>query len=273
MKKQIFFQSSLPRSGSTLLQNIIGQNPEFYVTPTSGLHDLIANCRQVYTNGPAFKAQDSEEMKKAFLSFVREGMQGYFKGITKKKFILDKSRGWMNKLSLLNLLQKNAKVICVVRDPRAIFCSMEKNYRKHPDKAIAENYFPNDMAQNILNRVNFWASPKNFVGGAFNNLKELIDTKQTHNIKFIRYEDIIAKPQETLDIIYAYLGVTSFEHDFDNIEQVTHEDDTIHGVFGDHKIQPKLKYIEPNYEEILGMKISQDIVKTYNWFYKSFNYM
>jgi len=27
--EQLFFQSSLPRSGSTLLQNILAQNPDF----------------------------------------------------------------------------------------------------------------------------------------------------------------------------------------------------------------------------------------------------
>jgi sulfotransferase len=32
--KTIYFQSSLPRTGSTLLQNLIGQNPNFHVTPT-----------------------------------------------------------------------------------------------------------------------------------------------------------------------------------------------------------------------------------------------
>jgi hypothetical protein len=41
MDKTIFFNSSLPRAGSTLFQNLIGQNPEFYVTPTSGLIELI----------------------------------------------------------------------------------------------------------------------------------------------------------------------------------------------------------------------------------------
>jgi hypothetical protein len=36
MKQTIFYQSSLPRAGSTLLQNLIGQNPTFHVTPTLG---------------------------------------------------------------------------------------------------------------------------------------------------------------------------------------------------------------------------------------------
>jgi len=31
-EKQVFFISGLPRSGSTLLCNILAQNPEFFVT-------------------------------------------------------------------------------------------------------------------------------------------------------------------------------------------------------------------------------------------------
>jgi sulfotransferase len=45
MKQKIFFNSTLPRSGSTLLQNIMGQNPEFHVTPTSGLIDVRSKNR------------------------------------------------------------------------------------------------------------------------------------------------------------------------------------------------------------------------------------
>lgn len=41
MPPSIAFQSSLPRSGSTLFSNIVGQNPAFHVTPTSGLLDLL----------------------------------------------------------------------------------------------------------------------------------------------------------------------------------------------------------------------------------------
>ena len=47
--KKIFFQSSLPRAGSTLLQNILGQNPDFYVTPTSGVLELVYAARNNYS--------------------------------------------------------------------------------------------------------------------------------------------------------------------------------------------------------------------------------
>ena len=79
---KIFYQSSMPRAGSTLLQNILAQNPDFYVTPTSGLLELIFGARLNYTNSPEFKAQDSASMKKAFLAFSRAGMEAYFKART-----------------------------------------------------------------------------------------------------------------------------------------------------------------------------------------------
>ena len=82
--ENIFFQSSLPRAGSTLLQNILGQNPDFYVTPTSGVLELLFAARNNYTNDKAFQAQDPKLMKKGWLSFCRQGIKGFFNGITDK---------------------------------------------------------------------------------------------------------------------------------------------------------------------------------------------
>jgi hypothetical protein len=53
--EKLFFQSSLPRAGSTLLQNILAQNPSIYATPTSGVLELIFAARGNYTNSPEFK--------------------------------------------------------------------------------------------------------------------------------------------------------------------------------------------------------------------------
>ncbi len=46
MVEKIFFQCSLPRSGSTLLQNVLAQNPDFYATPTSGLIEIFLNAKE-----------------------------------------------------------------------------------------------------------------------------------------------------------------------------------------------------------------------------------
>jgi len=123
---KIFYQSSMPRSGSTLLQNILAQNPNFYVTPTSGLLELIFGARLNYTNGAEFKAQDEAAMKKAFLAFSRAGMEAYFRALTDKPYVLDKSRGWGVHFDLLNMIfDEEPKIICMVRDLRQILASMD----------------------------------------------------------------------------------------------------------------------------------------------------
>ena len=139
--KNLYFQSSLPRAGSTLLQNIMGQNPDFYVTPTSGVLELVYAARSNYSDSPEFKAQDTELMKKGFLSFCAGGINSYFEAITDKKYVIDKSRGWGVHYDFLNSFYPNPKIVCMIRDPRAIMASMEKNFRKnqHLDSGIVNH--------------------------------------------------------------------------------------------------------------------------------------
>jgi sulfotransferase len=131
---RIFFNSSMPRSGSTLLQNVLAQNPSIYATPTSGLLPVITAAKKVYTGSPMFKAQDASAMKTAFLNFCRSGMEGFFRGLTDRPFAIDKSRGWAINRDFLDAFYPDPKIICMVRDLREILASMEKNHRRHPDK-------------------------------------------------------------------------------------------------------------------------------------------
>ena len=86
--QKIFFQSSLPRSGSTLLQNILAQNPHIYATPTSGVLELLIGARVNYTDSPEFKAQDAKVMKKGWQAFTKAGMDAFYNAITDKKYII-----------------------------------------------------------------------------------------------------------------------------------------------------------------------------------------
>lgn len=104
--ERIFFQSSMPRALSTLFQNVMGQNPDFYVTPTDGSLELLFGARDNYTTSPDFKAQDAGVMKKAFAAFCKNGLQAYYDSLaegTEKKYIMLKSRGWGVYRPLINI--------------------------------------------------------------------------------------------------------------------------------------------------------------------------
>tara|TARA_Y100000385_G_C12969985_1_gene583587 strand:- start:524 stop:790 length:267 start_codon:yes stop_codon:yes gene_type:complete len=74
----------------------VGQNSAFHVTPTSGLLDLLYVARGQFSRGEEFKAQDREEMERAFIGFCRGGLEGYASSFTDKPWLLDKSRALVN---------------------------------------------------------------------------------------------------------------------------------------------------------------------------------
>jgi len=272
MEKQIYFQSSLPRSGSTLLQNVMGQNPEFYVTPTSGVLELLYAARNQYSNAIEFKAQDEELMKAGFKQFCYQGLQGFFSGITDKPRVIDKNRGWGVSYNFAESFIEQPKMICMVRDFRGIYSSMEKKFRSAPEKAKGIVNWETGEGTTVQKRLEFFA--KNMpVGLAIERLKEVIDVGIADKILFIKFEDFTLNPENEIRRVYEYLKLPYYEeHDFDNVQQITKEDDKIHGVFGDHTIRQKIEPVENDWNEILGKEISRHVVNSYEWFYDYFNY-
>lgn len=268
---KIFFQSSLPRSGSTLLQNIMGQNPEIYVTPTSGVLELLYAARLNYTNSPEFKAQDKELMKDGFMSFCRSGLEGFYNGITDKPYIIDKSRGWGIHYDWLNTFYPNPKIISTIRDPRAIFASMEKNFRKNPhfDSGMIDH--SKMSGTTTEKRIDMWANSQP-VGLAFERLSQLIREGITDKMLFVKFEDLTKNPANELKRVYDFLSLPYYPHDFKNVEQITVEDDNIYGIYGDHKIQKEVKPLNEDFEAVLGVGACAWIRQNYSWFYEYFKY-
>ena len=271
MVKKVFFNASMPRSGSTLLQNVMMQNPDIYSTPTSGVIEFLLQSRTIYTSGDAFRAQDPEEMKKGFRSFCKSGLYGFYEGITDRPYVMEKSRGWLGSYNFIDFFDPGIKMICMVRDLRGVFASMEKNFRKnsHKDPMIVNGAELKNMT--TKSRVDhFSVSPP--IGPSLEWLNEAIHQGYDKNILFIRFEDFSKDPEQEMKRVYEYLGISYFKHDFDNVQQLTHENDVIHGIFGDHKIHPKVKPIPSDYMEILGKEECNRIKSHYDWYFKGFNY-
>ena len=127
------------------------------------------------------------------------------------------------------------------------------------------------FSKTIEKRVNLWAEGPP-IGLAMERLKEMIDLGIDKDILFVKYENFINHPKEVMERIYNYLEIDNHIHDFDNVEQLTQEDDAVHGILGLHDIRKKIIPLEEDYNKILGETISNNIAHTYKWFYKYFKY-
>ena len=84
--REIHFISGLPRSGSTLLTNVLLQNPKFATTATSSLLEFLLQIRDNWNKLEGHKVYPDGQDK---WSVIRSIMQNYHK--TDKNIIFDKN--------------------------------------------------------------------------------------------------------------------------------------------------------------------------------------
>lgn len=265
----------MPRACSTLLQNILNQNPEIYATPTDGVIELLNGARERFTSSDEFRAStDQDLMLKAWRNFAKAGINAYCETLSEKPNIVLKGRGYKGNIAWVeSFMGENPLIICCVRDLRGIVASFEKMYRKNPDK-ISQWYIPNEnRGTTVSKRVDMYV--KNIpVSISLDQILDNIEQKTDNKFMFIRAEDLTSRPQDILNELYNRLHLKPFAHNFNNIEQSTFENDVIHGLDNElHTIKNKLEPINNDYEEIIGKENCDWINSEYSWYQKYFGYI
>ena len=252
-RKNIYFVAGLPRSGSTLLMNILGQNPRHYVTPTSGILDILVQTRNAWDRSDAFKSLFREESDRIKRNVMRSILYGYF-AHTDKPVCFDKNRHWTEYLEMAGALvggRDQVRALVTVRDLRDICASFEKLFRK----TSALSQIPQEAGDPLkmktaLGRLGIFIDNAQPVGRAFNAVRDAMTRGWRESMLFIEYEALVGSPSETMRRIYDFLGEEPFDHDFDHVEQITYEDDSVHGFKDLHTIRPRVQPQPPQWPEV-----------------------
>lgn len=261
MPKQIHFTSGLPRACSTLLQQLLAQNPRVHATATSPLHEIGYIARQVFQTEEA-KAVTGPVMEAMYFNYVRGGCEAAFDGLTDRPAVVDKCRSYIGHLDQLFKVWPNAKVLVPVRDIRGVLSSLEKKRRQHPSPMHGFEQRDPSAFTTIEKRVQGWlASPP--VGIAIERLHDSLRFKD--RLCYVHAEDLTERPAETMAKVWAYLGEEPFNgHDFNNVAQYTHEVE-VGWPYGDHTIRGKVQPLAPDWSETLGRDLSNALAQKFDW--------
>jgi len=104
----------------------------------------------------------------------------------------------------------------------------------------------------VQGRAESWMRPDQPVGLAYNRIVDALHRGFGDRMFFADFDDLTRAPEQTMRRIYAFLGEEYFKHDFDHVEQVTWEDDSVHGFKGLHNIRPKVAPVGPQWPTVLG---------------------
>jgi len=258
--KQHFFISGLPRAGSTLLCNILAQNPSFFVSKaTSGCPEVLFDIRNRWSKIIEHQAEgvNYEQLRKV----LQGAFYNYY--MTDKDVIFDKSRGWLSIYELLEYtLNRPVKVIVPVRDYTEILCSLETLWRntagkiQWPTETI--DYYKH---QTLEGRCEIHSRPDQLLGLAYSRLKDAIARNYSHKMYFMEMDNLAKDPKNEMNRIYDFLELKRFKHDYLNVKQVTREDDiNVYGIPGLHTIRGKVEPVPHRAAEIL----TPELIKQYS---------
>lgn len=263
--KTHYFISGLPRAGSTLLCNILAQNPKFYVSPaTSGCHDVLFNIRNQWDRLIEHQAEgvNYDQLRRVMVA----SLDAYHN--TDKTTVIDKGRGWLSLMEMMEFIKGGpVKVIVPVRDVCEILASFEVLWRKSTGMTQwafeQADYF---KAQTVEGRCDIWAGNGQPVGLAYNRVKDALSRGYGKSMLFVEFDDLTRDPASAMRKIYDFLGEDSFEHNFANVEQVTKEDDVnVHRIPGLHSIRPVVSPVPKRAMEVLGPALVQKYANSEVW--------
>ena len=235
--QQLHFISGLPRSGSTLLAGLLKQNPNFYAAMSSPVSSLMNTCLEQIGAGSEFASFFDLPKKQRLCQSI---FDSYYYDYQDVPIIFDTSRMWTARLHQLNELFGDFKMICCVRNPAWVADSFEVIYRKNPFD-YSRMYSPQNR-QTVYSRCESLMSANGTVGGPWTALKEAYYGEFSDRLLLIDYDLLTQYPEKAMALVYEFLGIEAFNHDFDNVIYEAGEFDANIGVKDLHTVRKKVKF-------------------------------
>ena len=209
--KKLLFLVAQPRSGNTLFASIMNQNKDIAATANSLTLEVMKDLfllkkTDVFENYPDHRSLDNV-LDNVFNNYYQHWPQ---------RIIID--RGPVTTKGNFELMQKHFKhgfkCIILLRDLMDVLASYMQWYTENLDA------FPNRYGHNtdeeklmmIMNKDGAVAKDLEAIKNSF-NYPEICH--------YVKYDDIVANPEQEFRKIYKFLDEPYFNHRFDNLDQVS----------------------------------------------------
>ena len=248
--KQLFFLVALPRSGNTLFASIMNQNPEIAATPNSITLEIMKDLfllkdTDVFQNYPDHRSLDNV-LDSVYDTYYKDWPQ---------PIIID--RGPVMTPGNFLLMQKHFKrpfkCIVLLRDLMDVLASYMQWYTENPDA------FPNRY--NCKNDEEKLGMIMNKDGAVAKDLEAIKNAYKYPDIcHFVKYDNLVAQPEQEFRKIYQFIDEPYFNHKFENLQQVEVNgmkyDDTIVGK-NMHNIRSVVRKVNNPYINKIPERIRQ----------------
>ena len=228
---RIHFISGLPRSGSTLLEGILRQNPRFHAAVSGALPDLFSGLIRTMSHATEGSIFISDAQRRRIL---RSLFDAYYADLAVDKIIFDTGRLWCSLLPAVAELFPDSRVVCCVRNPAWILDSIEMHIQRNP--FLTQRMFGFDSKGNVYTRVEALTGKDGFVKRSLGNLRQAWFGALASRLIAVRYESLTGNSEETIGRLYDAIGEPRYAHDFNRVEYDEPQFDFNMGLPGFHRV-------------------------------------
>ncbi len=268
LNKQIIYVTGLPRSGSTLMCQLLGHHPQVYSTyHSSPLSQALDNLRHNLSDNQFLLAQLDADFDTAYQRLInahRGFINGWF-AEAEEPVVVDKNRGWLRAIEMVNLIDPNFRMIVCIRDLRQIYGSIEAQHQK---TLLLD--FPDHMApHSAYNRADTLFGKDGVIGGPLKAIEWMQDVPQTlrDRMAYVAFEALVNDPVGTMTALYNWLNLPPARFDPQNLAVKPHESDSYYRFKYRHQTYPAIK---PPQSHAIPSRIEQEIMKNFGWFFQQF---
>ena len=269
MPAQFVGVSGLPRSGSTLLCQLLAEHPDVHCEAHSSplCNALLATRRSI--SDDSFMLSQLDVQFDTTYGHLKTAMQGFLQGWYAghgKAAVVDKNRAWLHCIELLLQLEPNAKILVSIRDLTQVYGSIEAQHQK----TILMDFIDHLADFDRLGRADQLFAKDKAIGAPLSSIQAVQDLPQAvkNRIYFVRFEDLMGKPVETMERVYQWLGLKPHRIHPKKLTVRAHESDS----------HFRYKYLHTQHSSITPPKTHEipqrahDLIKKacgwyYEWFY------
>lgn len=257
--------AGLPRSGSTLLCQLLAEHPDVYSEGhSSPLCSALLRMRHGISDDDFFLAQldvDFERsyahLKSATLGFVR----GWYHDCA-KPVVVDKNRGWLRNFEYLLAIEPEARLLVCVRELGQVYGSVEAQHQR----TILIDFPDHTASHDRYNRADVLFAKDGVIGNPLRAIEAIQDLPLAvqQRIRIVIFERLMRDPAGSMAEIFEWIGVGPHRIDPSRLTVREHESDSYYRHKYPHRQSTS---VEPPHQHVIPARIQGEIERTYGWYY------
>lgn len=257
--------TGIPRAGTTLICNILNQNPDIKASSTSVLCEIVAGISKTISSSVELTSEliTDKDLNARIAKSIKSFCDTYYSNVD-NKIVFDKGRGWSHNIILLKSIFPIGHAICCVRDPRDVFASIEKQHRN-------TGMYGDNIGKLMINKADQMFSDEGMIGGAIRGVEDMI-TRKHKNVSYFKFEEFTKQPKYFMNELYKAIELEEFEHDFKDVINTSTDVDELYRNKFPHKGSGEVKPVESKWQDFMDDTLAKQIIERFPIYCNNFGY-